>query len=113
MNLGIICELTSNKSIGVIAIEKETGTIGYATNDNDLDKVIEILLDNDELDLMIEEQLGQNTIIRKEKVNPKDDYYLLAFNYHLPYPWRILGVRYIEGDIEEIIKESFEYVESK
>lgn len=111
MNLGIICDIISNKPTGVIGVDKETGTIGYITENKDLENVIEIILDSGKLDLPIREEINNNEILRHEKQTPKDSYYLIAFNYHLPYPWKILGIRYVEGDIEQVIQESYNYLE--
>lgn len=110
MNLGVICDLAVNKSVGIICVDSETGTIGYTVEQIELENVIEIILDND-LELIIKEQINGKEILRKEKVNCKDKNYLTAFNYYLPYPWRILGVRYIEGNIDDVLKDGFQYME--
>lgn len=111
MNLGVICDVTSNTPTGVIGVDKETGTIGYIVKDKSLEDIIEVILNNSKLDLPIKEDINGNELFRHEKLTPKDPYYLIAFNYHLPFPWRILGIRYAEGDIEKAIQESFDYME--
>lgn len=110
MNIGIICNINTNTPIGVIGVDKSTGDIGYITKEVELDKSIEVILDAIELDLPIKEDIKNTEIIRMEKLSPMDDYYLIALNYHLPEPWRILGIRYEEGDFEVLLNEAFEMI---
>jgi hypothetical protein len=110
MNIGIICDVNTNTPVGIIGVDKETGDIGYITKEAELDECIEIILDTNQLDLPIREDVDNNEILRVEKIEPTDDYYLIAFNYHLPEPWRVLGVRYDEGDFEELLNATFEMI---
>lgn len=111
MNLAIICNVISKKPIGVIGVDKDTKTVGYITNNEELESVIEIILNNNTLELPVKETIKDNTILRYDNINCEHMYYLIAFNYHLPYPYKMLGVTYVEGNLEDVLQESFEYME--
>lgn len=111
MNLGIICNIVSNKPIGTIAVDNETGTVAYITGNEDLNQAIDIILDSDELDLMVPEEINSKRIMRIEKMTTRSPQYLVAFNYYLPYPWRVLALKYEQGDIEDIVRECYECME--
>jgi hypothetical protein len=111
MNLGVICNLVSNKPVGVIGVDKDKGAVGYITEIKELENVIETILDVGKLSLQVEEEVDGSKIMRVDEIGVKNSHYLVAFNYHLPFPWRILGLRYVEGDLEQILKESYDYME--
>lgn len=111
MNLAIIVNITSKIPIGAIGVDKDKKTVGYMTNNKELEDIIEIILDNKELELPVKETIYGNDILRYDKIDCNHSFYLIAFNYHLPYPYKILGVTYADGDLETLIQESFEYIE--
>lgn len=111
-NLGVIYDLRNDHPVGVICSNPNNGDIAYSTDDKTLDEVLEILLDN-RLSLVIEEDVDGKKMIREESVAKTDSYYLMALNYALPFPWRILKVRKIDGDVEEIVNEAFHYIVMK
>jgi len=113
MNLAIICDINSKIPLGVIGVDKDKKIVGYMTNNTDLENIIEIILDNKELELPIKETINDNLILRYDKIDYGHSFYLIAFNYHLPYPYKMLGVTYAEGELETLIQESFEYIEEK
>lgn len=111
MNIGIICDVSSNIPKGFIAIDQDNGQLGYVTNDDILDEIIEIILDSDQLSLPIEEQINDKIILREEQIDKNDNHYLISFNYILPHPWRILGTRYENGKIEDVLNECQNYLD--
>lgn len=111
MNLGIICDIVSNTPVGTIAVDQLTGTAAYLTSNEVLDKTIDVILANDELPLMIPEEIDGRRIVRSQKLDTYSPQYLVAFNYQLPYPWRIMALKYEEGDIEDIVKKCYDCME--
>jgi len=111
MNLAIICNVTSKEPLGVIGVDKDKKLVGYMTNDNDLENILEIILDNNTIELPVKETIDNSEILRYEQLDCTNSYYLIALNYHLPYPYKMLGVTYAEGELETLIQESFEHME--
>ena len=111
MNVGMICDISKNQPIGVIAVDKTNGSIGYIVDDHDLENTIEIILDNKTLDLTLKEDIDGQEILRNEQVDTKNPYYLMAFNYHLPYPWKILGMNYEDGELEPVLQQYYDLME--
>jgi hypothetical protein len=111
MNLGIVCDISNKKPIGVIAIDNKNGDIGYIVNNNELEDDIEVILNHKELTVPVQEVINSNYIIRQQTYTIKDNNYLTAFNYYLPQPWRILGLKDVDGDMEQILNESYNHME--
>lgn len=107
MNLAIICNINSKEPLGIIGVDKLSKSVGYMTNNEELETVIEIILNNNKLELPIKEIIDNNEILRYEMIDYNHSYYLIAFNYHLPYPYRILNLSYIDNDLELAIQENF------
>lgn len=107
MNIATIYNINSNEPIGIIGIDKKTNDTGYITNDEELEQVINIILNNDKLELPVYELINKNEILRYDIIDYKHSHYLVAFNYYLPYPYRILNVSYIDNDLELAIQENF------
>lgn len=103
MNLGYIKNLSSNKIQGIIGHDFLTGNLAYYSYDNELLDCIDIIL-NRNLFFLINEIKGDNIFIKKEEVTLFDKNYLLAVNYSLPSPWRIVKIENINGDLEEIVQ---------
>lgn len=113
MNVGIICNIISNKPIAIIGVNKEDGAVGYISTNNELENIIEAILDEKELEIPVTEKIDEHEIIRLEKITSKDSNYLMAFNYHLPAPWKMLGITYSDGDLEETLNEIYSYIMSR
>lgn len=105
-NLAIICDIRDNTPVGVICSCPHTGDIAYSTEENLLMETIDIILDN-KLFLLNEEKVNNHSMIHEEGIRTFDSYYLMAIDYSLPFPWRILGVTSVNGDPEEIVEEAF------
>ncbi|MNJ90038.1 hypothetical protein D3C87_76290 [compost metagenome] len=105
-NLAIICDIRENKPVGVICSCPGTGDIAYLTDEDLLSETLEVILDN-KLFLLNEEEVNKKNMIHEETVTVMDSYYLVSINYSLPYPWRILGVKAVDGDVEDIVNEAF------
>lgn len=101
-NLAIICDVTNNQPAGVICSCPITGDIAFATEDKVLEEVLDIILDNKTF-LHADENINNHVMISEDEIQPDDSYYLMAINYSLPLPWRMLGVTSTEGDVEEIV----------
>lgn len=104
-NLAIICDLRSKSPVGVICACPITGDIAFLTEDPMLEEVLDILLDN-KVFLHADEKVNSYDMITEEEIKSKDSYYLMALNYALPFPWRMLGVTPTVGDIEQIVEEA-------
>ena len=103
-NLAIICDITDKSPVGVICSCPISGDIAFSTEDKMLEEVLDIILDNNVF-LHVDEKINGNIMISEDIIQPADSYYLMAINYSLPYPWRILGVTSSEGDVEKIVTE--------
>ncbi|MDF2534315.1 MAG: hypothetical protein K0R18_472 [Bacillales bacterium] len=105
-NLAIICDIRENKPVGVICSCHGTGDVAYSTEDNLLMETLNIILDH-KMFLLNEEKVDNKNMIHEETIDVFDSYYLMALNYALPFPWRILGVTPVNGDVEEIANEAY------
>lgn len=104
-NLAIICDIRSNSPVGAICSCPLTGDIAFTTSDKMLEEVLEILLDN-KVFLHSDEKINNYVMINEDEIEAADSYYLMALNYSLPYPWRMLGITSTTGDVEQIIEET-------
>lgn len=111
MNIGIICNVSSNVPEGFIAIDSEDNKIGYVTVSEDLDNIIDVILEKSTLNLPVEEEFENNKTLRYESISKTHPHYISALNYILPNPWRILGVRYEKDNMESILNECNNYLE--
>ena len=87
MNIGIISDVTSNKKIGAIAVDKEMRTVAYITKNEMLLKTLDIFTQAEYLDILITEYINSKIISRIEQYSITDPLYLVALNYNLPHPW--------------------------
>lgn len=110
MNIATIYNININAPVGIIGIDKDSNNIGYATNDEELEQIIEIILNNHELKLPIKENINNSEILRYDNIKYTYSYYLVALNYYLPYPYRILNVSYADNDLELALQENFNYI---
>lgn len=111
-NLAVICDITDNSPVGVICCNPKTGDIAYSTQIKILSEVLEILLDN-KVFLLKDEAINNNSMIVEETVSQADSYFLIALNYSLPFPWKILGVTEATGDVEEIVDQAYKTLSIK
>jgi hypothetical protein len=110
MNIGIICNINDNKPIGVIGIEDSGGEVDFITQSEKLNSAISIILEQDKIKMPIKEGLEQNEIIRNKYVTSNTPHYLSGINYNLPRPWRILGVRYLKGTLQDQLKKMYDEI---
>lgn len=96
MYLAIICDSTENQPLGVIGINKNQ--IGFLTHDEDLNKVLEYIINQDDIFLSHYEIVNNNKILCLDKINISNENYLIGINYILPYPWRIMGLTNMDDD---------------
>lgn len=112
VNVAIICDIRDNTPVGVICSNPSSGDIAYSTENSLLSESLEVLLDHKQF-LLYDENIGNSTMIREETISPTDSYYLIALNYSLPFPWRILGVTTSNGDVEDIASDVFTKLQIK
>lgn len=112
INVAIICDIRDNTPTGVICADPLSGDIAYSTMDSVLSESIEILLDHKQF-LLTDENIGRGKMIREETIRNTDSYYLIALNYSLPFPWRVLGVTATSGDVETVANDVFMRLQSK
>ncbi|MNV43633.1 hypothetical protein D3C71_1353500 [compost metagenome] len=106
-NLAVICDITDNSPVGFICSNPLSGDIAYSTQNKTLSSVLEVLLDN-KLFLLKNEKINDIDMIVEDEIAQTDSYCLIALNYSLPFPWRILGVKEVVGDVEEIVDQAHE-----
>lgn len=111
MNIALICNVLTKEPIAVIGVNKKTGDIGYIAKNLELENVLETLIGYDSLEFKIKENINDNILIRIENIDSKNSSYLSALNDYLPYPWKILSVSYSDKELEESIKEVYDYME--
>lgn len=104
-NLAVICDIRDNTPVGIICSCPYSGDIAFSTEDDMLDETLEVLLDN-KVFLHSDEKVNNHVMISEDEIVAADSYYLMAINYSLPFPWRMLGVTKAKGDVEQIIEES-------
>lgn len=107
MNLGVIFDIRENKPECVIIHDYENGNIGYSTYNEKLSNLIEIILNND---IYMQSKI-KNKIICKlcDKDNP---YYINTLNQYLPFEYKILWLKKINGNIDKLLEESYEILEN-
>jgi hypothetical protein len=103
MNLGVICNIKNNIPECVIVHDYKIGDIGYSTYNDKLAKLLNIILDNE----IYSENILNNNIYYNDcdKNNP---FYINNLNNYLPYPYKILWIKKINGDINEILEEAYD-----
>ncbi|MNC13538.1 hypothetical protein D3C75_612890 [compost metagenome] len=111
-NLAVICDITNNSPAGVICANPLTGDIAYSTQNKMLSNVLEILLDN-KLFLLKSENINDIDMIVEDEIAQTDSYFLISLNYSLPFPWRIIGVTEVVGDVEEVVNQAYETLSLK
>lgn len=106
-NLAIICDIRNRTPIGVICSCPVTGDLAFSTENKMLEETLEIILSGKSF-LYSKEKVNEQSMINREEINPNDHYYLMAIDFSLPFPWRILGITSVEGDIEQIVGNAIE-----
>lgn len=107
--LGIICDISNSSPVGVIASNISDKEIVFITKNKSLDIVIETLLE-DNIFLQKREELNGSNMILNEKIDINDEYFFISLNYSLPIPYRIMGIKEFDGDVEKIVFETFNYL---
>jgi hypothetical protein len=106
MNLGVICDITNNKPECVIAHNYKVGDIGYSTYNDKLSKLLNIILDNN-----IYSENILNNIIHYNNCDKNNPFYINNLNDYLPYPYKILWIKKVDGDINNILEEAYDILE--
>ena len=102
----IICNITKNDEfIGVIGFNNKN--IGYLSHDEELNKQLDIITDYDFLNIGIEEQVNDQTLILNKKVGLNDDLYLYGLMEYVQYPYKISSYKEISGDFKNVLIEEF------
>ena len=91
--------------MGVIGFNNNN--IGYLSYDEELNKQLNIITDYDFLNIEIEEQVNDQTLILNKNVSLKDDLYLCGLMEYIQYPYIISSYKEISGDFKNILMEEF------
>ena len=106
MNLGVVFDIRENKPECVIIHDYENSNIGYSTYNEKLSNLLEVILNNT---IYIQSKI-KNKITSKhcDKDNP---YYINALNQYLPFEYKILWLKKVNGNIDKLLEESYEILE--
>ena len=108
MNLGIICNIQNNIPECVIVHDYNREYIGYSTYNVNFSKLLDVILDN-----KIYSKNILNNIIHYNECNKNNPFYLNIINDYLPYPYKITWIKNINGNMEEILEESYNILDLK
>ena len=103
MNLGVIFNVKENKPELVFVHDYLNSNIGYSTYNSELSKLVDILLKNE-----IYSEIILNNSIKYSLCEQSNPYYLNALNNYLPLPYKILWIKEVNGNINNILEESYE-----
>lgn len=103
MNLGVIFDVKENKPECVIIHDYTNSDIGYSTYNEKLSNLIEIILSND---LYLQTKI--NNKVYYKPCNKDNPYYISVINEYLPFEYKILWLKQVNGDINKLLEESYE-----
>jgi len=99
MFICIIKNIKENNIVGIIGFD--CNNVGYFTNDNDLNKCLDILTNYEYLNIEIEEHINNQTLIVNKKVSTKDNLFLYGIIEHIEYPYKVTDYKQMNGDLKE------------
>ncbi len=97
MQIAVICELLTNKPVGIVG--KDNDNIGFISNSNELNEILDYIIDKNDIELTYNENLNNNNLLRVERFNINSENYFIGLNYILPDKWKILGLTKCEEDM--------------
>lgn len=103
MNLGVVFNCKENSPELVLIHDYLNSNIGYATYNSEISKVIDELLKN-----KIYSEIVIDNSIKYSLCEQSNPYYLNVLNNYLPLPYKILWIKEVHGDINDILEESYE-----
>lgn len=108
MDLGVVFNINKNEPELVLVHDHLNSNIGYSTYNSILSILINKLLDNN---LYYETKI--NNSISYSIIDKTNPYYLNILNNYLPFPYKILWIKPVFGDINNILEESYEILNKK
>lgn len=96
MQIAIICEIKEKNPIGIIGKNKDN--IGFITNSRELDEILDYIIDKDDINLLYNETISNDILIRNQNFNIKSETYFIGLNYILSEKWKILGLTEYEEE---------------
>lgn len=106
MNLGVICDINNEKPECVIVHNYENGDIGYSTYNDKLSVSVNTILNND-----IYSQTILNNNMDYSICTKNSPYYISVLNNYLPFPYKLLWIKKINGNIEDVLEQAYEILE--
>ena len=104
--IGLIQNIENNKFEGVIGYTKNN--IGFISKNEELNKYLNQITDYDFLNIKVEENLHNQTLIMNKQLRIKDDMYIYGIMEYLPLPYKIVDYKEILNEnLEEVLKECF------
>lgn len=108
-SISVIYNIKENVPVGVISMTPQNGDVAYSTEDNELVKTLDILLDN-KLFLLKNENVKGAVFLVEETVDTLDSYFIMALNYSLPLPWWITDIYEDYGEVEDLSKKYYDNI---
>lgn len=103
MNLGVIFNINSNNPEAVIVHDYTNSNVGYSTYNDNLAFIIDNILSND-----IYAETSFNDVITYKECCKNSPYYISVINNYLPMPYKILWIKKVNGNINDLLEESYE-----
>lgn len=103
MNLGIICNIINNNPECIIVHNFNTSEIGYSTYNNEMSDILTQIFNNE-----IYSKYILNDKMHFKLCDKYSPYYINTLNDYIPYPYKIVWIKKIDGDIETILEESYQ-----
>lgn len=103
-----IKNIEENNVVGVIGFDNDN--VGYLTNDNELNKCLDVLTNYKYLNIEIEEQVNNQTLTVNKKVSTKDNLYLYGIIEHIEYPYKVINYKQVNGDLKEILVNEYKKI---
>jgi len=108
MNLGVICNIKTDIPECVIVHDYENGDIGYSTYNDDFSKLLNAILKK-----QIFSENILNNVIHYNECNKTNSFYISVVNDYLPHPYKVMWIKNIAGNIEDILEQAYDILDSK
>lgn len=104
MKLAMIYNLDLNLPKAGLIHNPITGEIGLATYDEELSSILELILNNN--NLFVQKNIGNKT--KYDLFKSMNEFYLNYINDFLPFPYKILLIKNINGKMENCLNSIFD-----
>lgn len=112
MNIALVGNILTKQIDAIVGLDSD-GNFGYISINSLLDEILDIIVGFDSIEIEDIEYVDNKEIIINKPYYTNNFKYLLALNYKLCHPWKIVTIKGLDTnqDLAAALKESYNLLE--